>query len=627
MGGRPDPELAVAAMAAFDHMPVGVMIVAYHPARPPRRVYANLAAARLSGVTLDELRASPPMLRIPAHERVRIEAIARAWLSGAPLIEVFETELETGAGERVPIEIQSAQSQLGDERLLIMFLSDIRARRQADATLRASEALFRRLAEDAPDTIVISVDGIFRYVNPATLRVLGHETVDTILGTPMASILEADEIGVMIDRIRRQHAGEALGPREYRARKRDGTPITIEISATPIMFEGRPAMLAVGRDVEERKRQQAELIRADRMAAVGTLAAGIAHEVNNPLTYVILQLGRLRGAIRKLVPDDAVRADVDAMIADALDGSQRVAHIVRDLLWFAREDASPPSIVMIADPVATAVKLATSALRDRAVVRVDLDGAPAVAANAARLTQVFVNLIVNAAQAFTGERPAAQAIEVTWRPDGRQVVVDVADNGPGLPDVPARIFEPFYTTKAGGTGLGLAISRSIIEDAGGAIEAIARPGGGAILRVRLPRWQGTVVASEAVPEAPKGGSRLLIVDDEPLLADALGRALGEHHACAIARSATEALDQVRAAEWDAIVCDLQLPDRSGLALAREVLAERPRYRGRFVFITGGAMSAAQATEIAALGGAMLAKPFNAGDVEAAVQAMLRGAAR
>jgi PAS domain S-box-containing protein len=499
-----------------------------------------------------------------------------------------------------------------------MFRSDIRPRRRADAALRTSEALFRRLAEAAPDAIVISVNGIFRYCNQATLRMLGHDQLDTVLGTSLASILEPDEVGVMIDRMRRQHAGEPMAPREYRARRRDGTPITIEISASPMEFEGQPAMLAVGRDVEARKRQQAELIRADRMAAVGTLAAGIAHEVNNPLTYVILQLGRMRGAVRKLVPDDLQRADVDAMIADALDGSQRVAHIVRDLLWFAREDQSAPSAVILDEPVLTAVKLATSALRDRATVRVDLEGAPAVAANAARLTQVFVNLIVNAAQAFTGDAPATQRIDITWRPAGEQIVIEVADNGPGLPATHARMFEAFFTTKSAGTGLGLAISRSILEDAGGSIDAIDRPGGGAIFRVSLPRWRGThSAACEAATDHEP--LRLLIVDDEALLASALAKALGDTHSCAIARNAAEALHLVRTGDWHAILCDLHLPDRSGLALCHQVLDEQPGYQGRIVFITGGAMSPAQAAEIAALGAVVVAKPFDVGAVEAAVR--------
>ncbi len=117
------------------------------------------------------------------------------------------------------------------------------------------------------------------------------------------------------------------------------------------------------------------------------------------------------------------------------------------------------------------------------------------------------------------------------------------------------------------------------------------------------------------------------MDDEPLLADALARALGEHHACAVARSATEALEQLRAADCDAIVCDLQPLDRLGLALARQVQDERPRYRGRFVFITGGALTASQAAEIAAMGAVVIAKPFDACEVDAAVQATIAAHAR
>ncbi|MCE9577312.1 MAG: PAS domain S-box protein [Deltaproteobacteria bacterium] len=486
----PDPDLAVSVLAAFDDMPVGVLIVRFSPTAPPRRVYVNRAAARLYEGEVEALLAQPVPLRIATHDRERFVAMQQRWLDGEPFDEVVEVDIETMTGAIVPILVRSAGGQIGADRIRISFLQDLRPRRHSEAALRASEALFRRLAEAAPDAMIIIADGLFRYANAAALRTLGHERAETLLGTAVASLLTPEDARVMAVRIRRQLAGEGLPPRDYGVRRSDGTWLTLEISATPIQFAGQPAILAVGRDVEERKRHQAELIRADRMAAVGTLAAGVAHEINNPLTYVVLQLDRLRAAIRALVPAPERRAAVDEMVGDALDGSRRVAHIVRDLLWFARDDAAPSAAVELQEPVTIAHKLATAALRDRARVRIDLEGVPAVVGNAPRLTQVFVNLLVNAAQAFIGGGPDTNAIDVTWHADGDAILVEVADNGPGLPPHAAgQIFEPFFTTKPGGTGLGLAISRSIVLELGGAIAAFERPGGGAVLQVRLARWR------------------------------------------------------------------------------------------------------------------------------------------
>ncbi len=291
----PDPELAVSVLAAFDDMPVGVLIVRFPVAGPPRRVYVNPAAARLYEGTVEELLAMPVPLRIAAHDRSRFVAMQEDWLGGKPFDELVEVDIETVTGQIVPILVRSAGGQIGDDRIRISFLQDLRPRRRSETALRASEELFRRLAEAAPDAMIVIADGVLRYANLAAVRTLGHERAEALIGTAAAAMLTPEDARIMAARVQRQLAGETLPAREYPVRRRDGVVITLEISSTPIVFAGAPAILAVGRDVDQRKRQQAELIRADRMAAVGTLAAGVAHEINNPLTYVVLQLDRLRG--------------------------------------------------------------------------------------------------------------------------------------------------------------------------------------------------------------------------------------------------------------------------------------------------------------------------------------------
>jgi PAS domain S-box-containing protein len=624
----PDPIIALAVLGAFDDLPIGVSILAFPmrpgPGRAARRVYANRALAELFGLTLEEVYAMPARLPIADDEAPRVAEMFRSWANGAgPRIDVLETAIFTKGGVRVPIEASIGRGVLGDEQLVLSFVSDISTRVRAVEALRTSEALFRRLAESAPDAIVISVDGVVTYANAETSRMLGYDA-DELIGLSLATILEPDEIGPMIERMRRRHTGENIEPREYRAHRKDGTPITVEISASAILFGGRPAMLAVGRDVEARVRRQAELVRADRMAAVGALAAGVAHEVNNPLTYVILQLDRLRARLGKSLMDPQDREACDAMLGDALDGSQRVAQIVRDLLWFAREDAAVRAPVDVRVAIDTAVKLATGALRHRATVVSTIGDVPAIAGNAARLTQVFLNLVVNAAQAFARDTPDLNHVWIDVRADGGKVVIDVVDDGPGIPDPLARrVFEPFFTTKPGGTGLGLSISRSIVEDGGGAIEALPRPGGGTIMRVTLPSWVGDrrrAPSPALADHAPR--SRILVVDDDAILARAVGEALGERHDVATAATPAMALDRIAADDHALVVCDLALPGMSGVELAQQVVARRPEYRGRFLFITGGAVPTELATQIDALGCDVVAKPFDLAALELAIDARL-----
>jgi PAS domain S-box-containing protein len=617
-----DPVVALAVLGAFDDLPVGVSILAFPPeGRPARRVYANQALADLFGYTLEEIYRAPARLPIAEDETPRLTAMFRAWLGGGPSqpIDVIDTIISTKDGRRVPIEARIGRGKLGDDRLILAFVSDVSARERSAEALRTSEDLFRRLAEGAPDAIVISVGGVIVYANRETARMLGYEPHD-LPGLALAKILEPEEIAPMLERIRRRHAGENLGPREYRARRKNSTPITIEISASAIQFQGQPAMLSVGRDVEERVRRQAEVIRADRMAAVGALAAGVAHEVNNPLTYVVLQLDRLRARLARSLLDPRDREACDAMLADVLDGSKRVAQIVRDLLWFARDDGGARTPADVREAIEAAVKLATSALRHRATLVRELDDVPAVVGNAPRLAQVFLNLVVNAAQAFERDEPEHNHVWVGAREEGARVVVEVADDGPGIPEeIARRVFEPFFTTKPGGTGLGLAISRSIVEDGGGEIGVLARPGGGTIMRVSLPTWSGEGAPTAPPPEASTSPRvRILVVDDDVTLGRAIAGALGERHDVDVAPSPTDALERLAAADRELVVCDLAMPAMSGLELARRVMAVRPAYRGRFLFITGGAVPPELAAQIAAMDAALITKPFDLAALDRAI---------
>jgi CheY-like chemotaxis protein/anti-sigma regulatory factor (Ser/Thr protein kinase) len=279
----------------------------------------------------------------------------------------------------------------------------------------------------------------------------------------------------------------------------------------------------------------------------------------------------------------------------------------------------------------SAIKLAGNVLRHRAALVRDYGTDTNVSANAARLEQVFLNLLVNAAQAFPDDRPRPGVIKVSTRAEGpHRVLVEIADDGPGIPaaDLP-RVFEPFFTTKPDGigTGLGLAISRTIIDSFGGDISVRCPPEGGTTVSVRLPAAEGAPT-NEATPTpppvpAPLVRGRLLIVDDEVRLASVLLTLLGDHHDVQVATGAEEALAVLRSgADFDVVLCDLMMPVMTGMDLHEVVSRERPDLARRFVFLTGGAFTERAAAFVARRDVVVILKPFDLAQVEAAIQARL-----
>jgi signal transduction histidine kinase len=308
--------------------------------------------------------------------------------------------------------------------------------------------------------------------------------VEEILGSHAEEHLPPDQR----DKFRVAFA-EALATGQVRSYEVTSYGMDFAVRMIPMRRDGEivgAAMIAT--DVSERRRLEAQLRAADRMVALGTLAAGLAHEINNPLAYVLLNLERVA---RELGPDRGdVHAGLGAHVASALDGAERIRRIVADLQTFSRADDHTLDAVDVRAVLDAACNIAMGHLQARATLRRRYDEVPLVRGNAARLGQVFLNLLVNAAHAV-GERPRAGAevrLVVRTSEHGR-VVVDVEDDGPGVaPEIAERIFDPFFTTKpvGVGTGLGLWICQGIVRSMGGEITLTSRGGEGARFTVVLP---------------------------------------------------------------------------------------------------------------------------------------------
>ena len=346
---------------------------------------------------------------------------------------------------------------------------------------------------------------------------------------------------------------------------------------------------------------------SDRITAVTALAAGVAHELNNPLAYVIANLGFLAEKASRVVellagePHTPEDLELAGQLAEALretrTGTDRMRAVVRDLATFARPEEEWPSRVDLQPILDSCLNVAWSEIRRRhaRLVR-DVEPLAPVLADPGRLSQVFLNLLLNAAQFLPDAAPGAHEIRVVGRTlaDGR-VAVEVHDTGAGIaPEHLPRIFDPFFTTKAPGrgTGLGLSICHAVVSGLGGAIEVETAVGKGSCFRVLLPgiRPEARREAEVATSLALTPGARVLVVDDEPLVGSMLRRTLAEHDVTVVLNGEA-ALERLRAGErFDVVVADLIMPGMSGMELYGAVRARHPALAPRFVFLTGGAFT-------------------------------------
>jgi signal transduction histidine kinase len=386
-----------------------------------------------------------------------------------------------------------------------------------------------------------------------------------------------------------------------------------------------PALERELRDAAGRRetvRLREELVLADRMASVGALAAGVAHEINNPLAAVLANLEFARAELEALGGDRAT--NVRATLVDACEAAQRVRFIVRDLKVFSRASDEDHGPVDVHEVLESTLRMAKSEVRHRARLVRDYADVPPVRANAARLGQVFLNLVVNAAQAIAEGSADTNEIRVVTRREGKdRVAIEVHDTGEGIPpEVAGRIFDPFFTTKpiGTGTGLGLAICHRIVSSLQGEISVTARPDRGMTFRVVLPVGAEAPTSSPPAsatertrsPEPPRvegQRAKVAVVDDDVMITTVLRRILGAEHSVTVA-TPTELLAGIaRGERFDVVLCDLMMPDITGDELHRRIEEIAPELTPRVIFMTGGAVSETASAFLARVPNPRVAKPF------------------
>jgi PAS domain S-box-containing protein len=408
---------------------------------------------------------------------------------------------------------------------------------------------------------------------------------------------------------------------DERLERKDGRILQVDTVKSPIFdSKGRVIMtVGVSRDVSDRKKLEAQLRLTETMSTVGTLAAGMAHEINNPLTYVIANLEYLAERLPQHGPwlGERQAREWVAALTEAREGAARVQRIVKDLKDASRSGEDHFGEVDVEQVLESTLKLAANELQHHARIVREYSPVARVGGNASRIGQVFLNLLVNAAHAIREGAAHENEIRLVLRMDHKgRVVVEIRDSGHGIPEEHiGRLFEPFFTTKdvGEGTGLGLFICHRIVTDLGGAIEVESSPGSGSVFRVLLPP-SGQPARREAPSErpshAPRRG-RILVVDDDTLVAKALSRLLAEHHEVVALTSADEALVRLRGGErFDLIFCDLMMPVTTGVEFYERLSVLSLDQAERTIFITGGAFTDASRKFLETTANERLEKPFD-----------------
>ena len=516
-------------------------------------------------------------------------------------------------------EVANTQTRLRD---------DIAARMRAAEALRVSEASYRAIFDAAEDAIFVhDLDtGAIVDANPRACAAFGYSRDELkhleigALGSGESPYTQQEAMAL----VARAAAGEQLQI-EWHGRSKDGTRRWYEVFVKRVTIGGQDRILALARDITDKKRSAEELARQreslyqrEKLAALGSLLAGVSHELNNPLSVVVA---------RAVLLEEQGDAPTQAAAQKIRTAAERCARIVRTFLAMARQQRPERGPVAINDVVAAALDITAYPVRTSSIqVTLDLAGdIPLIHADADQLHQVLLNLIINAQQALQ-DHPGPRRIRVSSRFDAAAelVRVTVADSGPGIPEQQrARIFEPYFTTKPTGIGLGvgLAVSLGIVEAHLGTLSVECPPQGGAEFIVTLPVGRVSLGAIEPSASSTPGSRqrRILIIDDEAEIRETLSDILmGAQHRVVAVASGREALQHMAIERYDAILTDIRMPDLDGRALYLEIERRWPGRGARVVFVTGDTLATTLREFVSQSGRPVIEKPFLPNEVRRVV---------
>lgn len=590
-------------------------IVVTTPGPSSEIVYSNDAFARMTGYTREQLLGTS-MLQVLTSEADGAGVFTEHGIaSGEARCSVSSLMRQDGQVRRTEVCIVPLAPSPNAPRYYAAIHRDVCDRLDRELAISQSERRFRSIVEDSRDWFVlIDVQGNILYESSAH-RLLGTEDANAV-GMTIYALVHPDDAAGLQAAVQSAVDDAALHPRvTYRLTK--GNRRHEGIIANRLADPDVNALVITSRDVSDRALIDEHIARADRLASLGTLAGGVAHEINNPLTYIASNLDFIGRCLHDA--PGAMGADIADAIRDATAGVKRVQRIVRELGEFSspRVGDSP---VDVAAMLRRAITLAQNEIRHRAELVVEIDaGIPSVYGSEAKLTQVFVSLLLNAAQAIP-ENTHGQVAVTAARLQGA-IRIDIADSGVGIePDVGSQVFDPFFTTKevGKGTGLGLSFCHATVTAMGGTIAHSPREGGGTVFRITFPP------SAQEIAPVLTSLPRLLLVDDEPLVTRALKRLLEDAYDCEQAVGGQQALDMILGGgAYDCILCDVMMPQVSGVDVFTQVLLRRPELAPRFVFLTGGSFTPQASQFLSTVANQIVAKPVDVPALKAAIEESIR----
>ena len=550
----------------------------------------------------------------------------------------FESRHRRKDGEIIDVEVSVNYLPIDSGRLVV-FIRDINERRQAEEALRASEARYRLIAENVRDVIwSMDMDLRFTYVSPS-VKYFGYRGAEEVTSMSLEQILTpssqklaiktfSEELSMADVTVRDPNRSRTI---EVEILRLDGSAIWAELKMSFLRdTNGRPVgILGVMRDISERKQaeeerramqQKAQL--ASHLASVGELSAGIAHEINNPLTGVI---GYAELLLQENIPKH-IRSDIEVIH----DGAKRVADVVKGLLTFARQTRPERTVVDINQVVQVvlrlrAYELETGNIKVTTKLAPDL---PVTVADAGQLQQVFLNLIINAEMEMRSKHGKGNLTIRTEQIDST-IRISFRDDGPGIPEENLkRIFDPFFTTRetGKGTGLGLSICHGIVTEHKGRIHVESQLGKGANFVVELP-----VIAEKERPRRAKlvrkqkkvTGAKILVVDDEPVVRRLLSQVLTEEgYEVETTDDGEDALNRIRSGSYSLVLLDMRLLGMSGSELYERIKRTGSSLAQRIIFITGDVMGTDTESFLARTKAHYITKPFDVNNLRAEVRRLL-----
>lgn len=605
--------------------------------RKTNNLYVSDQFRRIVGLSIDQTPKNFKawMKRVLPNDRLAIMKILRKLRSapGSSTIS-FEYRILFNKTERrwIHTKMVAVKSHASGSIIrLVGSIGDITLSKRSEYELRASEIRFRSITEANPVPVMISrlADNQILYASPGAESLLGLSNTTLISNTLDRFLARYGERNEIVEAIK---AGQDVNMKEVVLSRGNGESLAAALSARQINYRNESAMAIGIYDLTERKKaeaqiaqQQEALQQSEKMAALGGLLAGVAHELNNPLSVVMGQTTLLIEGQGE--PKIKTRAEKIFKAAD------RCSRIVKSFLALARRKPPEHKDVDVNTLITGAVELLGYQFRNESVeLTLQLDPSlPRVIGDDDQLTQVFMNLALNAAQAMH-DWQGTHKITIKTECEGNiNVLISFIDTGPGIPpDIRKKIFEPFFTTKGGlgGTGVGLALCLNIVESHGGRVTLEDTPGGGATFRIRMPvSTNKPQVSAEKQPLENKetsGKLRILLVDDEVELAQTLADLLEPAgHDIDLAANGAIALEKLQKTRFDAIISDLRMPVLDGPGMYAKMAETMPHYLTRIIYVTGDTLSPHVNSFLSETPVPVIEKPYRLADVQAALAKLLK----